>query len=61
MINLCPATVSIGFSIRKGAKTRKLVLYSICGGCLPEPAVNIKIGNRRPRLDGYHQVVYFKG
>jgi hypothetical protein len=48
MINLSPATVSIGFSIRKGAKARNLVLYSICGGCLREPAVNIKIGNRRP-------------
>jgi len=48
MINLSPATVSIRFFIRKGAKARNLVLYSICGGCLREPAVNIKIGNRRP-------------
>jgi hypothetical protein len=34
MINLSQATVSIGFSIRKGARARNLLPDSICGGCL---------------------------
>ncbi len=31
MINLIQVTVSIGFSIRRGAKVRNLVAYSACG------------------------------
>jgi hypothetical protein len=42
MLNLSQATVSIGFSICKGAKVRNLVPYSVCSGFLLGPSANKK-------------------
>jgi hypothetical protein len=54
MLNLSQATVSIGFSIRNGARARNLVSYIVRGVCLCGPGADKIFENRRPRLDQYH-------